>query len=68
MQGNEFIGRYRSYAAKCIAISRNISDPAGKLILLEMAQGWLTLAERAAREAEAGVIHQPAAPAVPQCE
>jgi hypothetical protein len=42
MQGAEFAGRCRSYAAKCIKISRRVSDPAGKLVLLEMAQSWLT--------------------------
>jgi hypothetical protein len=48
MQGTEFVERYRSYAARCIEISRNIQDPAGKLVLLEMAQSWLKLAEQAA--------------------
>jgi hypothetical protein len=45
MQSAEFAGRCRSYAAKCVKISRHISDPAGKLVLLEMAQSWLKLAE-----------------------
>jgi hypothetical protein len=52
MQGAEFAGRCRSYAAKCIKISRHVSDPAGKLVLLEMAQSWLNLAEKAAEVAE----------------
>ena len=53
MPGAELIARYRSYAAKCIKISRNISDPIGKLVLLEMAQTWLKLAEQATEAAEA---------------
>jgi hypothetical protein len=53
MPGAELIARYRSYAAKCIKISRNTSDPIGKLVLLEMAQTWLKLAEQATDAAEA---------------
>ncbi len=47
--------RYRSYAAKCLKISRNITDPVGKLVLLEMAQSWLELAERIGTETTVGV-------------
>jgi hypothetical protein len=53
MQSASFLERYRSYAAKCVTISRNIADPAAKLVLLEMAQTWLNLAERATEGAEA---------------
>lgn len=56
------VGRYRSYAAKCVAISRNISDPAGKLVLLEMAQSWLSLAELAAEGAKSAIAHKSVAP------
>jgi hypothetical protein len=60
--GSALVERYRSYAAKCIAISRNISDPAGKLVLLEMAQSWLSLAEFAAEAAETAIAYESAAP------
>jgi len=52
MPSTGLVERYRSYAAKCVKISRNISDPIGKLVILEMAQSWLDLAERAAEEAQ----------------
>jgi hypothetical protein len=55
MHGTELVQRYRSYAAKCIKISRNVSDPAGKLVLLEMAQTWLKLAELVTEAAEAAL-------------
>jgi len=61
MQSAVFVERYRSYAARCIAISRNVSDPAGKLVLLEMAQSWLKLAEQAAAGAETAVANENAA-------
>jgi len=58
MQGKVFVERYRSYAAKCVKISRNIPDPAEKLVLLAMAQSWLKLAEQAAEGAETAVPHE----------
>ena len=62
MQGAALVGRYRSYAARCVGISRNVSDPAGKLVLLEMAQSWLKLAEQVADGAEASIAHESAVP------
>jgi hypothetical protein len=55
MQGVEVVERYRSYAARCLAISRNVSDLTGKLVLLEMAQSWLKLAEQAGEDAAAPI-------------
>ena len=46
------VERYRSYAAKCVKLSNNIPDPASKLVLLEMAQSWLKLAEQAMQRTE----------------
>jgi hypothetical protein len=66
MRGAEFIERYRSYAARCVKISRNIPNPAGKLVLLEMAQAWLKLAEDAAEDAETPLLHEPALPDMPE--
>ena len=56
MPSTGLVERYRSYAAKCVKISRNISDPIGKLVILEMAQSWLDLAQRAAEEAQTSVM------------
>ena len=66
MQCAALVERYRSYAAKCIKISRNVSDPTGKLVLLEMAQSWLRLAEQAAEGAETVVRYQSAVPITAQ--
>ena len=55
MPSSGLVERYRSYAAKCLKISRNIADPVGKLVLLEMAQSWLELAERIIKSAETTV-------------
>ena len=56
MSSDRLVERYRSYAAKCVKISRNVSDPIGKLVLLEMAQSWLELAERSVDNAEITVV------------
>jgi hypothetical protein len=66
MQGVESVERYRACAAKCIRISRNIPDTAEKLVLLEMAQSWLKLAEQAAQSANTPVGHETAVSAAPQ--
>ncbi len=66
MQGAELVERYRCYAAKCLKMSRTIRDPAAKLMILEMAQSWLKLAEQVAEGTETFVPHDIAAPTVPQ--
>jgi hypothetical protein len=66
VQGGEFVERCRAYAAKCVIISRNISDPAEKLVLLAMAQSWLKLAEQAAAGAETVVMYESAVLGTPQ--
>jgi hypothetical protein len=40
----------------------------GKLVLLEMAQSWLKLAEQAAEGAEIPVGHETAVPATPHSD
>jgi hypothetical protein len=39
--------RYRQLASECLRIAQQISDPADKMLLLEMAEMWRQLAERA---------------------
>jgi hypothetical protein len=66
MRGAEFVERYRFYAAKCVKISQDIPDPAGKLILLEMAQSWLKLAELAAEGTKTSMVQDAAVSGAPQ--
>jgi hypothetical protein len=65
MQGAALVERYRSYAAKCVTISRNLPSPTGKLVLLEMAQSWLKLAEEAIAGAETAIESAVPDPAQP---
>ncbi len=39
---------YRSYAAECVRLARQAANPTDKALLLEMADGWIRMAERAA--------------------
>ena len=47
--GTNGVGRYRKYAANCLAFARSTADPGAKLALLDMAQVWIMLAEDAER-------------------
>lgn len=47
--GPNGVGRYRKYAANCLAFAQNTADPSAKLALLDMAQVWIVLAEEAER-------------------
>ena len=38
---------YRTYAARCVEMSRETPDVAGRFTLLGMAQAWLMLADQA---------------------
>ena len=64
--GSALVERYRSYAARCVRISRNVSDPAGKIMLLEMAQSWLKLAEQTGEAVATEVGYEAAMPDSPQ--
>jgi hypothetical protein len=39
--------QYRRYAAECIRVAQQATDPTDKLVLLQMAETWRRLAERA---------------------
>jgi hypothetical protein len=52
---SELVERYRFYAAECLRIAQDV--PANeKLSLLNMAQSWLALAERAIKNSEVGSL------------
>ncbi len=50
--------RYRNYAANCVVIAQMLADVAEKLSLVDMAQGWITLAEQAQEYASLCGIHE----------
>jgi hypothetical protein len=42
--------QYRRYAAECIRVAQETVNPDDKALVLEMAQKWRELAEKAERE------------------
>jgi hypothetical protein len=44
--------RYKHYAAECVRIAQQTTDPAQKARLLEMAEAWQRLAEAAAKRGD----------------
>ena len=44
---------YRSYAAECVRLARHSSNPTDKTLLLEMAESWIRMAERAEARTDA---------------
>jgi hypothetical protein len=44
--------RYRQFAAECVRIAQQISNPVDKSLMLEMAEVWRRLAERTGKPAE----------------
>jgi hypothetical protein len=58
MAFNEAPALYRLHAADCVVIAQRNSDPNERATLLAMAKSWLTLADRADKEASRGLVQQ----------
>ncbi len=52
------IAHYRQHAAQCIAIAQTAPDTPTKLTLLEIARGWLLLAEQADKNSETVLVYE----------
>jgi hypothetical protein len=50
---------YQRYAAQCLLLSEQVTDPDSRARLLAMAQGWARLAELAEKNARNALIHHP---------
>ena len=50
---------YQRYAAQCLLLSEQVSDPASRAKLLAMASGWARLAELAEKNARNELIRHP---------
>ena len=47
MSSAEFAARYRAYAANCVRIAHELTEPVERLVLLDMAQAWIALTGQA---------------------
>jgi hypothetical protein len=64
MSGSD-LAAYRLNAAKCVEVAQRSSDPETKLVLIDMARAWLTLAEQAVKNSEAVLVYETLSPAAP---
>jgi hypothetical protein len=48
--------RYRGYAAECVRLAQLSGNPADKALLVEMAENWVRMAERAEARADTSDI------------
>jgi hypothetical protein len=62
------IEEYRANAAKCIGLAQNTPDIQSKLALLEMARGWLLLADQATKNSQTTVVYEPPVPSLDELE
>ena len=53
MPGNELVAAYRRYAANCVEMAKEFSEPDQKLTLLDMVNAWLRLPEIAEKFGDA---------------
>jgi len=51
--GMSSFDRYREFAAECLRVAQQCSNPDDKALLLEMAEVWRRMAERARKAADA---------------
>jgi hypothetical protein len=58
MPPREAGAQYRLFAAHCIAIARDISEPVRKVELLDMAQAWIALAEQASKNSGTVLVYE----------
>lgn len=60
---DESAASYRLYAAYCLEIAQDTTDPARKVALLNMVQAWTRLADHAAKNVQAALAQVSAATA-----
>ena len=48
---------YRRYALDCLRLANGAGDVRSKAVLIDMAQGWMRLAEKAARRAQLAAVN-----------
>jgi hypothetical protein len=53
---------YRRHAAACLCIADETANPDHKMLLIAMAQAWLTLARRAEDDLAADTFYEPPPP------
>jgi hypothetical protein len=50
--------QYRTNAAECFAMARELTDPQKRVILLDMASCWLRLARQAEKNRQVDLVYE----------
>jgi hypothetical protein len=58
MSGSDLAAAYRLNATKCVKVAQRSSDSETKLVLIDMARAWLTLAEQAVKNSETVLVYE----------
>jgi hypothetical protein len=65
---NDKVDQYRSNAAKCISVAQSTPDIEAKLKLIEMARGWLLLADQGHKNRQTSLVYEPPIPSLGELE
>jgi hypothetical protein len=55
------VDKYRRHAVECLRIAEGVPDPRNRMLLIDMAQSWLVLAQQAENPA-ADPVHETSPP------
>jgi hypothetical protein len=50
--------QYRQHALDCLRLASETNDPAGKAVLLDMAQSWVRLADQAQKNLSTDLVYE----------
>jgi hypothetical protein len=62
MAGDSLMQTYRLNAEKCLALAQTFNDRERRLVMLGMANAWLTLAEQHLRNSETVLVYETPTP------
>lgn len=49
---------YRQYALECLRLANDTNEPSTKAVLIDMAQAWIKLADRAQKNRQLGLVYE----------
>ena len=52
------VDKYRRHAVECLRIAEGVPDPRNRMLLIDMAQSWLVLAQQAEKNPTTDPVHE----------
>ena len=56
------VDKYRRHAVECLRIAEGVPDPRNRMLLIDMAQSWLVLAQQAENNPATDPVHETSPP------